>query len=180
MYCRKCGRDLPDDVDVCPVCGTLTRKAVRKKRGSPIKRCIIAVDFLTFLTGVIHAFLLATASHYVRSSQNGLLYDRLVQYSLHPMLRLVDSVFTLLLIAMFICAVIMRYQLMREKKLGLVFLGITVGLALLWGIQYPLLVQLATGIPSRIMGFVWIQTGVFAAAVAYPAVRLFRSDDFIY
>lgn len=180
MYCRKCGRDLPDHLDACPVCGTLTRRAVRKKRGSPTKRCIIAVDLLTFVTGLIHAFLLATASHYVRATQNGLLYDRLVQYSLHPALRWVDSVFTILLIAMFICAVIMRYRLMREQRLGLVFLGITVGLALLWGVQYPIMVQLVTGIPSRIMGFVWIQTGVFAAAVAYPTVHLFRSDDMIY
>ena len=180
MYCRKCQRDLPDELDACPVCGTPTRSAVRKKRASFAKKCILAMDLLSFLTGVIHAFLLATASHYVRQSANGLLYERLLQYELHPALRLVDTVFTVLLIGMFVCAVAMRYHLMRERRLGLVFLGITVGIALLWGIQYPLTVRLVTGIPSRIMGFSLIQTGVFAALAAFPTVYLFRSDEIIY
>ena len=180
MYCRKCGRDLPDTTEICPVCGTPTRKAIRKKRASLTVRCIYAVDLLTFLTGIVHAFLLATASHYVRGTQHGLLVERWRQYALYPALRWVDILFTILLIAMFVFAVLMRYQLMQGNRLGLVFLGIAVGLALLWGIQYPLMIRLVTGIPSRILGFSLIQGGVFAVAAAFPTVYLFRSDEILY
>ena len=180
MYCRRCNRDIPDGVDVCPVCGNATRAATRKWFRSPLQKCIRIVDALSFFTCVIHAFILATASHYVRETKYGILYDRLLQYELHPALRWVDILFTLLLVAAFICAVIMRYHLTHGRRAGLVFLGITVGLALLWGIQYPLMVKLATGIPSRIMVFSLIQAGIYAAAVAFPTVYLFRSEDVIY
>ena len=37
MYCKKCGRDLPDKTEICPVCGTPTRHGLKKKLNSPTK-----------------------------------------------------------------------------------------------------------------------------------------------
>jgi hypothetical protein len=140
---------------------------------------IRALDILSMIMTLIHAFLWATASHFVRGTANGLIYERQVQYWIYPALKWIDVIFVLLLIAIPVFSVLMRYNLMRDRRIGLLFLGITVGLSFLWGIQYPLVIQYNTGISSPIMIFCWLQAAVYAALAAYPAIHLFRSDEFI-
>lgn len=180
MYCRKCGRDIPDNLDTCPVCGVPTRQGLKKLRNTPTKIMIRFLDILSMIMTLIHAFLWATASHFVRGTANGLLYERQVQYWIYPTLKWIDGIFALLLIAIPAFSVLMRYNLMRERQVGRIFLGITVGLSLLWGIQYPLVIHYVTGIASPVMGFCWIQALVYAALAAYPTIHLLRSEDILY
>ena len=180
MYCKKCGRDLPDKTEICPVCGTPTRRGLKKKLNSPTKILIRVLDMLSTLTSLVHALLWITASHYVRGTANGLFYERQVQYWIYPALKWVDILFVLLFFAIPVFSVLMRYNLMRDRRIGRLFLCISVGLSLLWGILYPLVIRSCTGIASPVMTFCWIQAAVYAALAAYPTIHLLRTKEIAY
>ena len=179
MYCQKCGYDLPDNTDVCPVCGTLTRRAVLV-RHKPMKLCIRWVDILSMLMTAVFALFWGTGSHYIQKHTTDIFTERGLRYDLHPGLLTVDILFAVLLVSVVVFSVMTRYSLMRERRIGLILLPITLLLTLAWGILYPLLTQAATGIISPYMTFCIIQAVVYAVLVLAPAVVIFRSDQFIY
>ena len=179
MNCWKCDYELPDSTDVCPVCGSPTRSHVRKVTKT-VKRLVFSMDVLTMLCGVIHIFIWATASHYIRGTVHGLLWDRQLQYEMNPKLLAVDVIFAILFLAIPALSAIMRYQLFRFRKSGKIFLAISFSLTLLWGILYPLSVQAVNGVSSPLWTVVIIQSVAYAALGIMPAVLLLRSDEFIY
>ena len=178
MYCRKCQYDLPDTTEVCPVCGTPTRRHARKQNLS-LKWLVYILDMITMLSGLLHALLWATASHYVTETTHGLWLDREYQYQLHPALVPVDIIFAILFFSIPVFSVLMRYQLMRMRSLGRIFLIITLAVTILWGILYPLLVSAVTGMISPLMGLVLVQAAVYVGLTTVPTVILMKSDKIV-
>ena len=179
MYCRKCQYDLPDTTEVCPVCGTPTRRHARKQNLS-LKRLVIFLDAITMASGLVHILLWATASHYVTDASRGLLLARQYQYQLYPDLATVDLIFAVLFLAIPIFSALMRYQLMRMRCKGRIFLVITLAATILWGILYPLLINAVTGMRSPLVWLVLIQSTVYAGLAIVPTIILLKSDKIIY
>lgn len=177
MYCQRCQNDLPDGAEACPVCGAVTRRGAMK-HNRPQKRCVFTLDMLSMLTALIHALIWGTGSHYLGRAVDNMFWERQLRYELHPALIAVDIVFAVLFIAIPVFSAIMRYNLMRMRRIGRVYLTVTLVLSLLWGILYPLMTYAATGIPSPIMGFCIGQAVVYAALAATPATVVFTSDKF--
>lgn len=179
MYCRKCQYEIPDNVDICPVCGLPTRRAVRK-HNAPLKFLIRFLDIITMLSGLLHMLVLVTASHYIKSSEAGLLLHREYLLYFYPSLLYVDLIFAALYLAIPTLSVMMRYKLMRERRVGKLFLVLALSVTLLWGIAYPLVISAITGVAPYMMRFTLIQAGVYAALAAVPAAILLKSDKFIF
>jgi hypothetical protein len=148
------------------------------KRNRPQKRCVFALDILSMVMALVHALILVSGSHYLNRAAADMFWERQLRYELHPALMAVDIVFAILLIAIPAFSAIMRYNLMRMRGIGRVYLIVTLALALLWGILYPLMTYAVTGIPSPLMGFCIGQAVVYAALAATPAVVIFTSDTF--
>ena len=179
MYCRRCQYDLPDGTEVCPVCSTPTPRGARK-RNATLKWFIRFLDILTMLSGLIHALMWGSGSHFVHETTYGFLVDRQLQYDIHPGLLAVDILFAVLFLAIPIFSAMMRFQLMRERRIGRVFLVITLAVTLLWGLLYPLLICAVTGVLSSLMWVALVQSIVYAVLAAVPSVILLKSDKFIY
>ena len=179
MYCIKCQYDIPDGVGVCPVCNTPTRRTIRKHNAS-LKFFIRFLDILTMIAGLLHVFILVTASHYVKATTSGLFLDREYLYFAHPSLVYVDLLFAVLYLAIPTFSAIMRYKLMRERRIGKLFLVIALSVTLLWGILYPLAISAVTGTVPYMMRFALIQAGIYAVLAAVPAAILLKSDKFVF
>ena len=179
MYCTRCQNELPDGVETCPVCGMMTRRGLHNQN-KPLKTCIRAVDGLSLFMTIIHAIVWATGSHYLDRAIENMLGERWLRYELHPALIWVDILFAILFVSIPVFSAMMRYSLMRERRVGLIYLSVTLAVALFSGVLYPILTQAATGIPSSLLGFCIIQAVVYGVLVAVPAVMLYRSDKLKY
>ena len=99
MFCRRCQYDLPDGTEVCPVCGTMTRRKARR-RNAPLKFLIRYLDILTMLSLLLHAFVWATGAHFVIDGSIGLIDARKYLYLAHKGLSAVDLAFAALISAL--------------------------------------------------------------------------------
>lgn len=179
MFCRRCQYDLPDGTEVCPVCGTMTRRKARR-RNAPLKFLIRYLDILTMLSLLLHAFVWATGAHFVIDGSIGLIDARKYLYLAHKGLSAVDLAFAALIVANIVFSVVMRYKLMREYRIGKLFLIVSLTLCLLWGILYPLAICAMTGALSTMMGLAYVQAAVYAVLAIVPAVILLKSDQLIF
>lgn len=131
------------------------------------------------LTTLIHALMWGTGSHYLNRAVDNMFRERWLRYELHPVLIAVDILFAFLFIFIPVFSAMMRYNLMRERRSGLVFLTVTLALSFLSGILYPVLTQAATGIPSSLIGFCVAQAVLYGALSAVSAIMIYRSDKLL-
>ena len=175
MYCSRCQNEIPDGTTECPVCGSITRRGFRKRHAA-LKFFIRFLDTLTMLAGVLHVFMLGTASHFVNQTTYGLYIEREIEYFLYPGLKAVDVIFAVLLIAIPVFSVMMRYKLMREQRIGRLFLAIALAVTTLWGIAYPMAIYAVTGIISTMLWFSVCQTIIYVLLAAGPTIVIMKSS----
>ena len=142
---------------------------------------MITFSFLIVLVmTAINSYVLITAGHVAAYLRAELWMGREYVYWAYPSLSTWDVVFGVLLIVVPMVAVIARYFLLQERRLGVILMVACMAAQIIWSLEYLLITCSVTEETSPMLTLTVVQMIVCAALSAVPTVYFLRSDDFLF
>ena len=177
--CPRCNQILPDDTEVCPICGTKNKRIFNKKTRF-VKFLIHSFDALIIIMSLVNLGILLTCSHYCLVYDYGIFAIHIAYCTEYPLLILIETVFLIALIAFPILSVVARKKMMRRRKAGVyMMIALSAGL-LLWTVAFPICTFLATFIISPVLPLVGAQIVIFNIIAVTLSVLILTNENMIY
>ena len=179
FQCRRCGNEFPDDIEECPVCGTVNRKMHNKQTRSArilmylADLSIIAMSFFSTMNALM-------CSHYCIEYEYGLFIARQVYWHEYPALVFIDIFFMVCFVSTSLLSLIAWFKTNRREKSGVKMTICLYVALLLLNIMYPIATYLATSIVTPILMTMISVCSAFLCIAIILSILLLKNKEICF
>lgn len=177
--CKRCRNEFPDDIEVCPVCGTINRKIHSKKTRSArilmylADLSIIAMSLFSTMNAVM-------CSHYCLEYEYGIFIAREIYWHEYPALMFIDIFFMICFVSTSLLSLIAWSKTKHRQKSGVKMTICLYVALLLLNIMYPIATYLATSIVTPILPTMIAICSAFFCIAIVVSILLLKNKEIYF